>query len=162
MPEVADAFRRFGSSYDEVHGAAMLPSHRRAITDIIACRTEVVLQSLRRSAARLPLLPQPRLPEVSHRADAGLARTASGGDVAGSLFPRHRHRARGIADRPAPSSGQWLWRPDEGRRHGDHRSRPRSALDRRHGRRAGCAAHLDAAADLEPSLMMPGIIISLI
>ena len=42
MPEVADAFRRFGSSYDEVHGAAMLPSHRRAITDIIACRTEAL------------------------------------------------------------------------------------------------------------------------
>ena len=42
MPEVADAFRRFASSYDEVHGAAMLPSHRRAITDIIACRTEAL------------------------------------------------------------------------------------------------------------------------
>ena len=42
MPEVADAFRRFGSSYEEVHGAAMLPSHRRAITDIIACRTEAL------------------------------------------------------------------------------------------------------------------------
>ena len=42
MPEVADAFRRFGSSYHEVHGAAMLPSHRRAITDIIACRTEAL------------------------------------------------------------------------------------------------------------------------
>src|SRR6516162_6782562 len=42
MPEVADAFRRFGSSYEEVHGAAMLPSHRRAIADIIACRTEAL------------------------------------------------------------------------------------------------------------------------
>jgi putative transposase/transposase-like zinc-binding protein len=42
MPEVADAFRRFGSSYEAVHGAAMLPSHRRAIADIIACRTEAL------------------------------------------------------------------------------------------------------------------------
>ena len=42
MPEVADAFRRFGSSYQEAHGAAMLPSHRRAIADIIACRTEAL------------------------------------------------------------------------------------------------------------------------
>jgi len=42
MPEVADAFRRFGGSYLEAHGAAMLPSHRRAIADIIACRTEVL------------------------------------------------------------------------------------------------------------------------
>src|SRR5215468_895608 len=42
MPEVADAFRRFGSCYQEAHGAAMLPSHRRAIADIIACRTEAL------------------------------------------------------------------------------------------------------------------------
>src|SRR5215472_11841237 len=42
MPEVADAFRRFGSSYQEAHGAAMLPSHHRAIADIIACRTEAL------------------------------------------------------------------------------------------------------------------------
>jgi hypothetical protein len=42
MPEVADAFRRFGTSYEEAHGAAMLPSHHRAIADIIACRTEVL------------------------------------------------------------------------------------------------------------------------
>src|SRR5580693_9471084 len=37
MPEVADAFRRFAGSYVAAHGAAMLPSHRRAIADIIAC-----------------------------------------------------------------------------------------------------------------------------
>jgi hypothetical protein len=42
MPEVADAFRRFAGSYVAAHGAAMLPSHRRAIPDIIACRTEAL------------------------------------------------------------------------------------------------------------------------
>ncbi len=42
MPEVADAFRRFGGSYLAAYGAAMLPSHRRAIADIIACRTEAL------------------------------------------------------------------------------------------------------------------------
>ena len=42
MPEVADAFRRFGAGYLAVHGAAMLPSHRRAIADIVACRTEAL------------------------------------------------------------------------------------------------------------------------
>jgi hypothetical protein len=42
MPEVADVFRRFAGSYLEAHGAAMLPSHRRAITDILACRTEAL------------------------------------------------------------------------------------------------------------------------
>lgn len=44
MPEVADVFRRFGGSYLAAHGAAMLPSHRRAIADIIAWRAAVVLQ----------------------------------------------------------------------------------------------------------------------
>ena len=42
MPEVADVFRRFGGSYLAAHGAAMLPSHRRAIADIVACRTEAL------------------------------------------------------------------------------------------------------------------------
>src|SRR6202040_3336191 len=121
-----------------------------------ARRTEVVLQSLRHPAARLPLLPQPRLPEVSRRADAGLARTASGGDVTGSLFPRHRHRARGTAGRAAPVSDRRLRRADEGRRRGDHRVGPRSALGRRHRRRAGRAAYLDATAHLPSARSLPG------
>jgi hypothetical protein len=37
--EVADVFRRFADRYLAAHGAAMLPSHRRAIADILACRT---------------------------------------------------------------------------------------------------------------------------
>ena len=39
MVEVADVFRRFAHGYLSIHGAAMPPSHRRAIADIIACRT---------------------------------------------------------------------------------------------------------------------------
>ena len=42
MIEVADVFRRFGDDYLKVHGASMLPSHRRAITDLMACRTEAL------------------------------------------------------------------------------------------------------------------------
>src|ERR1700751_3277254 len=42
MPEVAAASRPFAGSYVAAHGAAMLPSHRRAIADIIACRTEAL------------------------------------------------------------------------------------------------------------------------
>jgi hypothetical protein len=38
-PDVADVFRRFGGDYLRRHGAGILPSHRRAITDIAACRT---------------------------------------------------------------------------------------------------------------------------
>jgi hypothetical protein len=47
MIEVADVFRRFAGDYLSAHdagktGASMLPSHRRAITDIVACRTEAL------------------------------------------------------------------------------------------------------------------------
>jgi hypothetical protein len=39
MIEVADVFCRFAADYLSAHGASMLPSHRRAIDDILACRT---------------------------------------------------------------------------------------------------------------------------
>src|SRR6202161_284318 len=39
MIEVADVFRRFATDYLSAHGASMLPSHRRAIEDILNCRT---------------------------------------------------------------------------------------------------------------------------
>jgi hypothetical protein len=39
MPGVADAVRRFGPTYLARHGAVMLPSHRRALRDLAACRT---------------------------------------------------------------------------------------------------------------------------
>jgi hypothetical protein len=40
--EVADVFRRFAGDYLSAHGASMPPSHRRAIADIQACRTEAL------------------------------------------------------------------------------------------------------------------------
>jgi hypothetical protein len=39
MIEVADVFRRFAAEYLSAHGASMPPSHRRAIEDILDCRT---------------------------------------------------------------------------------------------------------------------------
>ena len=39
MIEIAEVFRRFAADYLAAHGASMLPSHRRAIDDIINCRT---------------------------------------------------------------------------------------------------------------------------
>ena len=40
MPDLGELFRRYGPAYIERFGAAMPPSHRRAIEDIAACRTE--------------------------------------------------------------------------------------------------------------------------
>lgn len=42
MIEVADIFRRFADGYLAAHGGAMPPSHKRAIADILACRTEAL------------------------------------------------------------------------------------------------------------------------
>jgi putative transposase/transposase-like zinc-binding protein len=40
MVELAEIFRRYGSDYIDRYGTRMLPSHHRALHDIIACRTE--------------------------------------------------------------------------------------------------------------------------
>jgi hypothetical protein len=40
MIEVADVFRRFAADYLSAHGASMLPSHRRAIEDILSAPGE--------------------------------------------------------------------------------------------------------------------------
>jgi hypothetical protein len=42
MPEVADVLRRYGREYLDQFGEDLLPSHRRAIEDLLACRTETL------------------------------------------------------------------------------------------------------------------------
>jgi hypothetical protein len=42
MPELAEVFARYGPAYVEKYGSAMLPSHRRAMQDILRCRTEAM------------------------------------------------------------------------------------------------------------------------
>jgi hypothetical protein len=42
MPEVADVFRRYGPDYRARFGEDLLPSHHRAMDDIISCRTEAL------------------------------------------------------------------------------------------------------------------------
>jgi hypothetical protein len=48
---VVAVFRRFAPGYQAAHGAAMPPSHRRAIADILACRTEALGGHLERCTA---------------------------------------------------------------------------------------------------------------
>jgi len=58
--EVADVFRRFAPGYLEAHSASVLPSHQRAIADILACRTEALGGHLWGVVAWiLPVAPQP-------------------------------------------------------------------------------------------------------
>jgi hypothetical protein len=42
MPELAEIFARYGPAYLDRYGSAMLPSHRRAMQDILHCRTEAM------------------------------------------------------------------------------------------------------------------------
>jgi hypothetical protein len=84
MIEVAEVFRRFAADYLSAHGASMLPSHRRAIDDILDCRT----------AALGGQVWQSQLSQVPYHADPGVARTPAGGDAPGAVLPYHHHRAR--------------------------------------------------------------------
>ena len=51
MTEIADVFRRFAADYLDAHGASMLPSHRRAIEDILDCRTAALEVAQRHAEA---------------------------------------------------------------------------------------------------------------
>jgi hypothetical protein len=42
MPEVADVLRRYGREYLDRYGQDLLPSHRRAMDDLVHCRTEAL------------------------------------------------------------------------------------------------------------------------
>jgi hypothetical protein len=42
MLELADIVRATGEVYQRLHGSTLLPSHRRALRDIVACRTAVL------------------------------------------------------------------------------------------------------------------------
>ena len=42
MPELAEVFRTFGPAYLDKFGERMPPSHQRALSDLIACRTDVM------------------------------------------------------------------------------------------------------------------------
>lgn len=42
MPDLAAIVREFGPEYFAQHGERMLPSHRRALQDLVACRTEIL------------------------------------------------------------------------------------------------------------------------
>ena len=48
MPELAEIFRRAGPAYAQAHAGRLLPSHRRAMHDIAACRTPALGGSLYR------------------------------------------------------------------------------------------------------------------
>lgn len=41
MPDMAEIIRNYGPQYVSQHGERLLPSHRRALRDLAACRTEV-------------------------------------------------------------------------------------------------------------------------
>lgn len=95
MIEIAEIFRRFASAYQSAHGTSMLPSHQRAITDILACRTAALGGQLWRcNQCRAEVfsyhsckMQEPELSQVPHRPHRALAGGAQGRDAANSLLP---------------------------------------------------------------------------
>src|SRR3954467_7345676 len=161
MIEVADVFRRFAADYLVAHGASMPPSHRRAIADILDCRTAALGGQVWRCEAcnsevfsyhscnnrSCPKCHTAQTQEWLERRQAEM------------LPVPYFHititvpaELRGAA---CPSA-RGLWRADAGLRHVDHRTRPRSVLRRRHPSRARGAAHLDPTTELSPPRALPG------
>ncbi len=81
MIEVADVFRRFAADYLSAHGASMLPSHRRAIDDILRLPHRgtrwpgLALRTCDTEMFSYHSCKQPQLSQVSHRTDPEMARS---------------------------------------------------------------------------------------
>ena len=80
MIEIAEVLRRFAADYLSAHGASMLPSHRRAIEDILDCRTAALGGQVWHCGAcnaevfSYHSLWQSQLPQVPHLTDSRVAR----------------------------------------------------------------------------------------
>ena len=85
MIEVADVFRRFAADYLSAHGASMLPSHRRAIEDILNCRTAALGGQVWRcdtcNTESSLIIPTATAVVPSVTLHPGMARTPAGGDA---------------------------------------------------------------------------------
>ena len=68
--ELADVVRQFGPQYISQYGHRMMPSQKKALSDIAACctpelgGTALPLRRLRSDVLALPLLPQPGVPQM--------------------------------------------------------------------------------------------------
>ena len=162
MIEVADVFRRFAADYLAAHGASMPPSHRRAIADILNCRTAALGGQVWRCEACNS--------EVFSYHSCG-NRSCPKCHTAQTQDWLERRQAEML---PVPyfhitvtvpaelravlraHQRDGLRRADAGQRRGDHRTRARPALRRRHRGGARGAAHLDPAVALPPACALPG------
>ena len=162
MIEVAEVFRRFAADYLEAHGASMLPSHRRAVEDILACRTAALGGQVWRCEAcntemfsyhscgnrSCPKCHTTQTQEWLERRQAEMLPVPYF-HITVTVPAELREVLRA-------NQRDGYARADAGQRRGDHRTRPRSALRRRHCCRAHRAAHLDSATELAPACSLPG------
>jgi len=92
MVALADFLCRFAQDYLLAHGASVLPSHRRAIADILACRTEQLGGHLWRcNCCRAEVV------SSYHSRKNRSCRCAQSRASGMPLLPRHSHRAGGAA-----------------------------------------------------------------
>src|SRR5438552_12340394 len=152
MLELADIVRAAGEVYQALHGATLLPSHRRALSDIVACRTAALgghVQACDHCGTRqLPLLSQPALPDVSRGAGPALAGPAARPPAPVRRLPADLHAAgRTAGPRPRASEVR-VRRAHDGGGRGAAQADRRSALPWRAPRPARRAPYLDAGAAL--------------
>ena len=164
MIEVADVSRRFAADYLSAHGASMLPStsarHRghpsTAAPRHLAARFGAASNAIPRCSPGTPVPTAVARSATPHKPRKGGSNAAGRRCCRCRELPRHHHRARRVARGAACSSARRLCRADAGQCRGDHRTRPRSPLCRRHRGRARRAAHVDSAVEPAPTRSLPG------
>jgi integrase/recombinase XerD len=127
-----------------------------------ARRSPRAVRRLQQHTDRLQFLPQPSLSQVPGAGARRMARASTGRTVAGAVFPRRLHPAdAGRPDR-LPEQGRRLRDPVPHGRRDTHHHRRRPQASGRTNRRHCSAPYLGSDPAAEPSLKIPGIIISLI
>ena len=166
--EVADVFRRHGAAYRDAHAGHLSLGQRRVMGAIEACRSAALGGHVEQCVG----CGQVRIAYNSCRNRhcpkcQALARAEWLADRQAELLPVpyfHVVFTRAGADRRdrLPEQGCRLWHPVQGGGRDAAHHRRRSQAPGRRDRLRRRPAHLGAESASEPSLMMPGIIISCI
>jgi len=165
--EVADIIRSAGADFIERNRSWLRWTHLKVLLAIARCRTAALgghideVHRLRTSCHHLlQLVSQPALPKVSDRCPGTLDRGTPPRTAAHALRPCRLHAAAATGFVSTPEQEGHLRFAAPGQRRNPAGGRAQSRSSRSRDRLLRRAPYLEPETPTEPSLMMPGIIIS--